>query len=809
MNTLSRRRHARHHDRVILHIDLDCFYAQCIENRDPSLRSRPLGIKQKGILATCNYVARRHGVKKLMPIAEARRICPDLVLADGEDLSPFRDVSKRLYSLVRAHSWNAKVERLGLDEIFVDVSDIVSYNAELLNPHALAQSYFCLSRTNPELGFAFDATSFAGCVHGDEEACRLADPTLRTRLLLGSHLARYLRLKIEEEGYTSSCGVATNKLLAKLAGDKNKPRNQTTLLTPTPESVLEFMDAHPLRKVPGIGSKTARVLQNFVLNESGEVLPHDEDAGRSITAGQVRQHPALSAPVVERLLAGPGAEKGIGRRVWALLHGLDDDEVKPARDVPRQISIEDSFRGGLGTLSEIQNALVAITVSLLRRVRVDLLVREKEGVGNATTVRWLACPRTIRLSTRPYTNPAEGKPYNWARASRSAPLPSWVFSALSAGGSNGNGKNNSNNDPGEGSAAVGRETPDNNNKEKDEEKEDNTLHQTAVRLVTSTLLPLFHKLHPPSTTAISTITTTATIPTKTTTTVVGARPPLRTTATTTTRNPLLQGQGQAQGQGVQNNQQQGKKYNIGLINICVTNMSGGGADVAADYSVAGGDSAGGGGTRTMSIGEMFRRQQQQEGRWMAGFGAVEDGTTNNRVKTPDGGAVSSGGGDRDPRPPPPLSMGVVDKDDATTGRLPDPADPNHPGIDGHVDVVVDADINGWEAKSNDDDVNDDSNDRNRSDDTTQSRMSWEWDDDDYGDDDFDTSEDHIDNIKKDDTLDDDDDQDDREEDEDVDMDMDMDMLDTDTDGARCPLCGRCIPFFAVAAHERFHALGEE
>ena len=58
-----------------------------------------MGIKQKSILATCNYVARRRGVKKLMLVSEATKICPDLVLADGEDLSAFRDVSKTLYGI--------------------------------------------------------------------------------------------------------------------------------------------------------------------------------------------------------------------------------------------------------------------------------------------------------------------------------------------------------------------------------------------------------------------------------------------------------------------------------------------------------------------------------------------------------------------------------------------------------------------------------------------------------------------------------------------------------------------------------------
>lgn len=99
--------------------DYDCFYAQVFENKDPSLKSKPLGVKQKNILATCNYNARKLGARKLMLISEARSVCKDLVLVDGEDLTPFRDTSKILFNFLRSYSWNARVERLGFDEVFM------------------------------------------------------------------------------------------------------------------------------------------------------------------------------------------------------------------------------------------------------------------------------------------------------------------------------------------------------------------------------------------------------------------------------------------------------------------------------------------------------------------------------------------------------------------------------------------------------------------------------------------------------------------------------------------------------------------
>jgi nucleotidyltransferase/DNA polymerase involved in DNA repair len=81
------------------------------------LKSFPLAVQQKQIIATCNYEARRRGLKKLQLIREAKKICPDVVIVLGEDLAPFRDASKELYSFLRAFVWGDRVEKLGFDEV--------------------------------------------------------------------------------------------------------------------------------------------------------------------------------------------------------------------------------------------------------------------------------------------------------------------------------------------------------------------------------------------------------------------------------------------------------------------------------------------------------------------------------------------------------------------------------------------------------------------------------------------------------------------------------------------------------------------
>ncbi|KAK3321186.1 hypothetical protein B0T19DRAFT_444963 [Cercophora scortea] len=492
----------RKDDRVILHF--------CIENQQPALKALPLGIRQKSILATCNYEARRRGVKKLMLVSDAKKACPDLVVVDGEDLTPFRDASKRLSALLRAASWSSKVERLGLDEIFLDVTDMVAYNTGLLNRNALTQSFFCLSRDDPEKGFAYDASVVSGCcVRGNGNGqlpLEQENPFLYTRLLLASHLASYLRLQMEEhEGFTSSCGIATNKLLAKLAGAVHKPRNQTTLLT---TDLASFMDPHPLRAVPGIGAKTTYLLESFLTTTTTPTDPPQQP----LTVGAVLTHPRITPSSLATLLPTPST---LAHTVWALLHGVDDTPVQPARTVPTQISIEDTYSSSANppfTTADLHRELHKITTSLLRRMHTDLVVAVPDLESNRPPQKpqWLAYPRTVRLTTRP--RPEPGKPYNHLRASRSAPLPRFVFETTTT------------------NSTTIRE-------------------QLALRLVNETLLPLFHKLNP---------------------------------------LPLPSPGGR-------------RVWNIGLLNVCVTNM--------ADGPGGGGDGSSGGSNGGRDIATMFQRQE--------------------------------------------------------------------------------------------------------------------------------------------------------------------------------------------------------
>jgi DNA polymerase iota len=276
-----------------------------------------------------------------------------------------------------------------------------------------------------------------------------------------------------EKGYTCTVGVSTNKLLSKLVGNLHKPNSQTTLLPPyaseaeQPDNVTLFVDDHEVGKIPGIGFKLAHKIRAHVLQR-----PADFDDGlvyggtkESVLVRDVRTFPGISAETLEQVLGGPGVPHGIGAGIWGLLNGCDDTAISQAREVPRQISIEDSYIR-LDTMDEVLKELRMLSLSLLKRMHADLLEDEEEGEhdeddaetpdSDRARKRWLAYPKVVRLSTRPRPpqNPDGSRNRSFARISRSGPMPNFVF----------------------------------NLKE--------TFDTLSKRLVSEVLVPLFRKLHP-------------------------------------------------------------------------------------------------------------------------------------------------------------------------------------------------------------------------------------------------------------------------------------------------------------------------
>jgi DNA polymerase-4 len=188
--------------RKIIHVDCDCFYA-AIEMRDhPELRDVALAVggrpDSRGVVATCNYMARRFGVHSAMSSRRALQLCPQLVIVPP-NMAHYKEASQAIMHIYQA--FTERIEPLSLDEAYLDVSG--------------------------------------------------------QTLLQGSAtlIAQAIRQRIRTEiGITASAGIAPNKFLAKVASDWNKPDGQYVIL---PRDIEDFVAALPVGKVPGIGKVTA------------------------------------------------------------------------------------------------------------------------------------------------------------------------------------------------------------------------------------------------------------------------------------------------------------------------------------------------------------------------------------------------------------------------------------------------------------------------------------------------------------------------------------------------------------------------
>jgi len=199
----------------IIHIDMDCFYA-AVEMRDfPEYRNIPLAVGGDGprsVLCTCNYQARKFGVRSAMPAIKAKQLCPDLTIVHGR-MSVYKEVSDHIREIFSRYTH--LIEPLSLDEAFLDVTD----------------STQC---------------------HGS-----------------ATLIAEKIRSDIYNElNLTASAGVAPNKFIAKIASDENKPNGQCVV---SPDKVNSFVEQLSLKKIPGIGPKTFQKLQSFGFSTCADV----------------------------------------------------------------------------------------------------------------------------------------------------------------------------------------------------------------------------------------------------------------------------------------------------------------------------------------------------------------------------------------------------------------------------------------------------------------------------------------------------------------------------------------------------------
>ncbi|MEW8007746.1 MAG: DNA polymerase IV [gamma proteobacterium symbiont of Ctena orbiculata] len=203
--------------RLIMHIDLDAFFAS-IEQRDhPEYQGRPLVVGAKpgkrGVVATCSYEARRYGVRSAMPISEAVRRLPPETVYLRPSMTRYGEVSRQIMQALEGIS--PAVEKVSVDEAFLDISGM----QRLIGP--------------PEV--------------------------------IGRRAKSVI---LEGVGLTASVGIGPNRLIAKLASDFRKPDGLTIVLA---DQVQAFLDPQPLTVLRGLGTKSAPVLQRIGLRTVADV----------------------------------------------------------------------------------------------------------------------------------------------------------------------------------------------------------------------------------------------------------------------------------------------------------------------------------------------------------------------------------------------------------------------------------------------------------------------------------------------------------------------------------------------------------
>ena len=216
----------------ILHLDMDAFFASVEQASKPSLRGKPVvvgGLSGRGVVATASYEARRFGVHSAMPMAQARRLCPNAAfLVPRFEL--YRQVSDFVMGLLRELS--PLVEPLSVDEAFVDLE--AGPYGELIRSGAPADGV---------------------------ELVRAVGEDLRADILAGV-------------GLTASVGLSGTKFLAKIGSEQAKP-DGLVLIEPGRER--EILAELPVRALPGVGPATAETLRRVGLTRISEVARTPED----------------------------------------------------------------------------------------------------------------------------------------------------------------------------------------------------------------------------------------------------------------------------------------------------------------------------------------------------------------------------------------------------------------------------------------------------------------------------------------------------------------------------------------------------
>ena len=260
--------------RVILHVDMDAFYASIEQRDDPELRGKPVvvGGASRGVVAAASYESRVFGIRSAMPMAEARRRCPDIIRV-APRMAHYQAVSREIFGVFK--EFTPLVEGLSLDEAFLDVTS--------------------------------------------------------SRRLFGNghNIAVAIKNRVRERtGLTASVGVATNKLVAKIASDLDKPDG---LVVVAEERVHDVLDPLPVSVIPGIGKQTRSRLHAIGVRTIAELRCAPDRELEPVFGRFTRKTRERASGIDDRPVVASRAEKSISNEQTY------DTDLCDRRDLQRQL----------------------------------------------------------------------------------------------------------------------------------------------------------------------------------------------------------------------------------------------------------------------------------------------------------------------------------------------------------------------------------------------------------------------------------------------------------------------------------------
>lgn len=206
-------------DKIILHVDMDAFFASVEQRDNPELKGKPVivgGVSERGVVSTCSYEARKYGVRSAMPIFIAQKLCPQGVYLRGR-YGRYKEISNKIFNVFREIT--PLVEPLSIDEAYLDITD-------------------------------------SGFSNWNEAAL-------------------YIKKRVfNEVGLTLSIGISYNKFLAKLASDWNKPNG---IMLITKEMVPDILKPLPISKIYGLGQKSVKKLNNMGFFKIGDLYSQPKE----------------------------------------------------------------------------------------------------------------------------------------------------------------------------------------------------------------------------------------------------------------------------------------------------------------------------------------------------------------------------------------------------------------------------------------------------------------------------------------------------------------------------------------------------